>query len=45
MKNLDLVASENGVIINEFSGKVGNAPINGFISYINDESKINEVNK
>ena len=40
MRNLELVANERGIVLDRFSGKVGNAPINGIISYINDESKI-----
>ena len=40
MKDLDLVANEDGIIIDQFSGKVGNAPISGIISYFNDKSKI-----
>jgi len=41
MNDLILVANENGIIIDQFYGKVGDAPISGVISYINDESKIN----
>ena len=40
MSDLHLVANKYGIIINQFSGKVGDAPINGVISYKNDESKI-----
>ena len=40
MKDLDLVANEKGIIIEKFSGKVGDAPINGIISFINNDSKI-----
>ena len=40
MSDFDLVANEHGIIIDQFSGRVGDAPISGVISYINDESKI-----
>mgnify|MGYP003304219535 CR=1 FL=1 len=40
MTDLDLVANDNGIIIDQFSGKVGDVPISGIISYINNESKI-----
>ena len=40
MTDLDLVANEKGVTVDQFSGKVGDAPISGVISYINDQSKI-----
>ena len=40
LKDFQIVANEDGIIIDKFSGKVGNAPINGIISYSSDESKI-----
>ena len=40
MSDFDLTANEKGITIDKFSGKVGDAPISGIISYINDESKI-----
>ena len=40
MRDLDLIANEKGIIIDKFFGKVGDAPLSGVISYVNNESKI-----
>tara|TARA_X000001036_G_scaffold78778_2_gene70463 strand:+ start:149 stop:3952 length:3804 start_codon:yes stop_codon:yes gene_type:complete len=39
MSNLDLRANKEGIIIEKFSGRIGNAPINGEISYLRNEAK------
>jgi len=39
MNNVDLIANKEGVIIDQFSGKIGNAPISGGVSYLHDQSK------
>ena len=40
MDNVKLTANQNGVIIDQFSGMLGNAPINGILSYLYSESKL-----
>ena len=39
MDNVDLTANQDGVFIEQFSGTIGNAPINGIISYLDSQSK------
>ena len=39
MDNVDLIANQEGIIIEQFSGTIGNAPINGVLSYLHSESK------
>ena len=39
MNNVDMVANQEGIIIDQFSGTIGNAPINGMLSYLHSESK------
>lgn len=39
LDNINLTANQNGVFIDQFSGTIGNAPINGIISYLDSQSK------
>ena len=39
MDNVNLIANQEGIIIDQFSGTIGNAPINGMLSYLHSESK------
>ena len=39
MDNVDLIANQEGIIIDQFSGKIWDAPISGAVSYLHNQTK------